>query len=49
MHRRLSLEGGGVIVERLEWHDDRARPYSYIIVSGPLPVRSELSAREEGP
>jgi hypothetical protein len=51
-HRRLSLQDGGVIVERLEWHDDRARPYSYIIVSGPLPVagyRSGLSVREEGP
>ncbi len=51
-HRRLSLQGGGVIVERLERHDDRARPYSYIIVSGPLQVagyRSELSVGEEGP
>jgi hypothetical protein len=51
-HHRLSLQGGGVIVERLERHDDRAQAYSYTIVSGPLPVagyRSELSVREEGP
>jgi hypothetical protein len=51
-HRHLSLQGGGVIIEKLEGHDDRARRYSYAIVSGPLPVsgyRSELSVAEEGP
>jgi hypothetical protein len=50
--RRLSLQGGGEIVEALEDHDDKARRYSYTIVSGPLPVanyRSELSVRADGP
>jgi hypothetical protein len=49
--RRLSLEGGGEIVEALEGHDDGSRSYSYTIVSGPLPVanyRSELKVRDEG-
>jgi len=36
--RRLHLAGGGLIVERLEAHDDHARHYSYTIVEGPLPV-----------
>ena len=36
--RRLSLHGGGSIVERLEAKDDRKRTYTYSIVSGPLPV-----------
>jgi uncharacterized protein YndB with AHSA1/START domain len=50
--RHLSLHGGGVIVERLERRDDRARRYSYTIESGPLPIagyRSELSVAEAGP
>jgi hypothetical protein len=49
--RRLSLQGGGEIVEALESHDDGSRSYSYTIVSGPLPVanyRSELKIREDG-
>jgi Polyketide cyclase / dehydrase and lipid transport len=49
--RRLSLQGGGQIVEVLEGHDDRGRKYSYAILSGPLPVssyRSELAVREDG-
>jgi hypothetical protein len=36
--RRLTLHGGGSIVERLEAKDDRKRTYTYTIVSGPLPV-----------
>jgi hypothetical protein len=36
--RRLSLVGGGEIVERLERSDDKERVYSYSILSGPLPV-----------
>ena len=50
--RRLSLRGGGEIVEALERHDDKARRYAYTIVSGPLPVagyRSELAVEETGP
>jgi len=49
--RRLSLQGGGQIVEALEGHDDKGRNYSYTILSGPLPVsnyRSELTVREDG-
>lgn len=37
--RRLHLAGGGLIVERLEAHDDKARSYSYAIVESPLPVK----------
>ncbi|HEY7139868.1 MAG TPA: SRPBCC family protein [Methylomirabilota bacterium] len=36
--RRLTLRGGGSIVERLEGKDDRKRTYSYSILEGPLPV-----------
>ena len=36
--RRLSLLGGGEIVERLEKIEDNDRLYRYSIVSGPLPV-----------
>ena len=36
--RRLTLHGGGSIVERLEAKDERKRTYTYSIVSGPLPV-----------
>jgi Polyketide cyclase / dehydrase and lipid transport len=36
--RRLTLQGGGTIVERLEEIDDRTRTYTYSIVEGPLPV-----------
>ena len=36
--RRLTLRGGGSIVERLEGKDDKKRTYSYSIVAGPLPV-----------
>ncbi len=36
--RRLSLVGGGTIVERLETLDEEARLYSYTILEAPLPV-----------
>ena len=36
--RRISLLGGGEIVERLEKIDEGDRLYRYSIVSGPLPV-----------
>lgn len=36
--RRLTLLGGGEIVERLEQIDEGDRLYRYSIVSGPLPV-----------
>ena len=49
--RRLSLMGGGEIVERLERASDDERVYSYTIESGPLPVqgyRSTIRVKEEG-
>ena len=36
--RRLTLHGGGSIVERLESKDDKKRTYAYSILEGPLPV-----------
>lgn len=36
--RRLTLAGGGQIVEKLLRADDKERVYSYEIVEGPLPV-----------
>ncbi|HWC03733.1 MAG TPA: SRPBCC family protein [Methylomirabilota bacterium] len=36
--RRLTLHGGGSIVERLEGKDDKRRTYIYSILEGPLPV-----------
>lgn len=41
--RRLSLAGGGTIVERLEKVDDSERVYTYTIVDGPLPVANYVS------
>ncbi|MDD9876170.1 MAG: SRPBCC family protein [Magnetovibrio sp.] len=49
--RRLSLAGGGTIVERLEKVDDGSRTYSYSIEDSPLPVanyRSTLKVSGEG-
>jgi len=49
--RRLSLAGGGTIVERLERIDDATRTYSYTIEDSPLPVanyRSTLKVTGEG-
>ena len=36
--RKLTLKGGGTILERLETSDDKARSYGYAIVESPLPV-----------
>jgi hypothetical protein len=36
--RRLTLHGGGTIVERLEGQDETQRTYTYSILTGPLPV-----------
>ena len=36
--RKLSLAGGGEIIEKLEKIDDNERVYTYSIVNSPLPV-----------
>lgn len=36
--RKLSLAGGGTIVEKLEQIDDNERVYTYSIIDSPLPV-----------
>jgi uncharacterized protein YndB with AHSA1/START domain len=41
--RKLSLRGGGTIIERLESKDDAERSYSYSIVESPLPVSGYTS------
>jgi len=41
--RRLSLIGGGTIVERLERIDDESFRYRYSIVDSPLPVANYVS------
>lgn len=41
--RKLSLFGGGAIVERLEHFDNHDRAYTYSIVDAPLPVRNYVS------
>ncbi|MFF4960785.1 SRPBCC family protein [Streptomyces sp. NPDC001222] len=41
--RRLKNEDGGVIVERLEAFDNKARTYSYSIVEAPFPITGYLS------
>ena len=41
--RSLRNEDGGVIVERLEAFDDKARTYSYSILQAPFPVTGYLS------
>lgn len=49
--RRLSLVGGGTIVEKLEKIDAKERLYSYSILSGSLPVanyEATLRVRDEG-
>lgn len=38
--RRLSLVGGGTVVERLEDMDHKSRTYSYSIIDSPLPMKS---------
>lgn len=41
--RRLSLVGGGTIVERRLSSDDKERVYSYAILEGPLPVANYVA------
>ncbi|MER5961429.1 SRPBCC family protein [Streptomyces sp. NPDC002057] len=41
--RTLANEDGGVIIERLEAFDDKARSYSYSILQAPFPVTGYLS------
>jgi hypothetical protein len=41
--RRLSLVGGGTIVERLERIDDESFKYSYSIVDSPFPVANYVA------
>ncbi len=41
--RTISIPGGGVLVERLEAHDDDAMSHTYSIVDGPLPVANYMS------
>jgi len=36
--RKLTLHGGGTILERLEGKDDQEQSYSYSILESPLPV-----------
>ena len=47
--RRLTLAGGGAVLERLEQKNDKERTYTYSIVESPLPVAdysSTLRVRE---
>lgn len=50
--RRITLQGGGTLVERLERYSESDRTYSYQLLSeGPLPVsnyRSTLTVRPTG-
>jgi len=49
--RRLSLAGGGTIIEKLEKIDDNERLYSYTIVDSPLPVdnyTSTIRVKDDG-
>ncbi len=41
--RKLSLAGGGTIVEKLETIDDGDRVYTYSIIDSPLPVSDYTS------
>ena len=48
--RRLTLAGGGEILEKLEEAEDSQCKYSYSIVEAPLPIsnyRATLSVRED--
>jgi len=49
--RRLSLVGGGTIMEKLEKLDDNERLYSYSIIDSPLPVSNYVATirvKEDG-
>jgi len=41
--RRLSLVGGGTVVEKLVKLDDKERVYSYSIIDSPLPVANYVA------
>ena len=41
--RRLTIAGGGEVVERLHAHDDAARAYTYGIEAGAIPVADYVS------
>ena len=45
--RRLSLVGGGTIIERLENVDEDSRTYSYTIADS-TPVACQLQAHDQG-
>ncbi len=38
--RRLSLAGGGTVIEKLVKLDDKERVYTYSIIDSPLPVKN---------
>ncbi|MCI0400670.1 MAG: SRPBCC family protein [Gammaproteobacteria bacterium] len=49
--RRLTLAGGGTIIERLEHSDNNERVYSYSIIDSPLPVAdyvATIRVRDKG-
>jgi hypothetical protein len=46
--RRLELDGGAVIMERLEAHDDAARMYRYVITESPLPLEGYVAVIRVG-
>lgn len=49
--RKLSLSGGGTIIEKLEKVDPNERVYSYTIEDSPLPVsnyRAEIKVKDNG-
>lgn len=49
--RKLSLAGGGTIIERLEEVNDKERVYTYTIMDSPLPVSNYVATirvRDEG-
>ena len=49
--RRLSLAGGGTVVEKLVKLDDNERVYTYSIIDSPLPVKnyqSTIRVKDDG-
>ncbi|HSR63119.1 MAG TPA: SRPBCC family protein [Gammaproteobacteria bacterium] len=49
--RKLSLAGGGTIIEKLEKVDENERTYTYSIVDSPLPVANytaTIRVRDDG-
>jgi carbon monoxide dehydrogenase subunit G len=48
---KLTIPGGGVIVEKLEGKDDQSRTYSYSMTDSPLPVadfHASVHVHQEG-